>query len=431
MIERVIATGGFGTVYEVRHTVLDRAAALKVLHADLVSSGEAVLRFEREAKAVNQIRHRNVVDIYDFGELDNGQPYFVMELLRGDDLDIAVRSRGRMTPRELLDVIEPLAGALDEAHARGIIHRDVKASNVVIDHSGDAPRVVLLDFGVAKLLDYGSGITTTRHVVGSPACMAPEQITGAAVDARTDVYALGVLAFHLLTGSPPFESESQTVVQYQHLHAPRPRVSTRAGLSDELDAVVTKAMGIEPRERYAAAGELARALRGAVESFELDAMTPPEPTPGIAVYVSIHAPLDRPDDRLLIDISEAAPRAVEVLVNHGFSVAAEAECAAVLATPLPAGPAGSARRARAIAAARAAWEHLASRPKRDPRVQIQIVLRVVEARFDGERALGGGSLALDQMPPHAAAGVMASGDVVDGLELHADAGELPDTVRIV
>jgi serine/threonine protein kinase len=220
-----IAEGGFGQVYRARHAGTGRVAAVKVLHGELCNAPGAVARFLREAEVMVRIRHPAVVELLACGTVEDGRPYLAMELLEGVDLARVLARESRLAPARVLGVLEPVAAALAAAHAQSVIHRDVKASNVFLaDDGGGRERVLLLDFGIAKLaLPDATDLTTSRQAVGTPVTMAPEQIAGGTVDARTDVYGLGVLAFHLLTGRLPFEDESHTVVQYLHAHARRSR----------------------------------------------------------------------------------------------------------------------------------------------------------------------------------------------------------------
>src|SRR6185503_7424125 len=156
------------------------------------------------------------------GRADDGRPWFAMELLDGVDLETHIAARGRLTPGEVLTVLGPICDALACAHDAGVIHRDIKASNVFLAADG---RVVLLDFGIAKLSDpgIGAGLTLSRQSLGTPSAMAPEQVAGREASERTDVYALGALLYHMLVGEPPFADSSPTVMQYLHCHARRPR----------------------------------------------------------------------------------------------------------------------------------------------------------------------------------------------------------------
>ena len=154
------------------------------------------MRFEREARSIAKLKHPNVVRLHEFGKLDNNRPYIVMELLHGPNLENHIKESGAIRPREILMILEQLCSALEVAHENGIIHRDLKASNVVLSQKDGIQRVVLLDFGIAKLLETGGpNLTASRVTIGSPVCMAPEQITGNTIDPRTDIYALGSLTF--------------------------------------------------------------------------------------------------------------------------------------------------------------------------------------------------------------------------------------------
>ena len=244
IIVRALGGGGFGAVYEARHRATGQRVALKLLHAHLVAAPGVVARFHREATVIDRLRHPGIVELIAVG-VAGGRPYLCMELLDGEDLAALVRRTGPMSGAQALAVLEPVCAALAAAHELGVVHRDVKASNVMVCGAGGARRVVLLDFGIAKLSDALAGDLTASHQsLGTPSCMAPEQVHGRAVDARCDVYGLGALAFFLLTGHMPFEDPSLTMTQYLHLHARRPRVSAAAPVPPRVDDVVARAMAI-------------------------------------------------------------------------------------------------------------------------------------------------------------------------------------------
>ena len=255
-----LATGGFGVVYH----ALDPAGqpvAIKVLHAG-TRDAIAVSRFEREAHALSALAHPNIVALHEAGHLPDGRPWLAMELLRGTDLDTLLRARERLSAIECMSILRALAGALDIAHSRGVIHRDIKASNVYLTTCG---RVVLLDFGIAKLLDPAyDDLTATGTTPGTPGLMAPEQAAAGVVDARSDIYALGGLLFHLLTGRPAFAERRATEIEFLHRHARRPQPSEHAALPFAVDHVVAAAMAIDPEDRYATAGALAHAFAEAI-----------------------------------------------------------------------------------------------------------------------------------------------------------------------
>ncbi len=375
IVERV-AAGGFGTVFRVEHMVLGRVAALKVLHPALAGSREHVARFEREARAVNVIGHPNIVDVYEFGELPDGRPYFAMELLDGDSLDRILARQGPMAPADVVATLAPVCDALGAAHDAGIVHRDVKASNVVV--AGD--RVVLVDFGVAKLVDDPSThLTRTGQRIGTPSSMAPEQIAGGDVTARSDVFGLGALAYHMLTGMRPFGDESATVMKYLHMHAAPPRVSAQVPVAPEVDAVVARAMAGDSAERYPGARELLAALRAAVEPA-----TSTTTVRAIGVYVDIVADDAAVDDAALDDLDAVVPLVGRCLEPHGFRVAVDAGNAALLVAPV----ADEAARAAALAHVDAAWRAVLSRSTKDDRVRVAFAVHEDAVVLSGTRVRG-------------------------------------------
>jgi serine/threonine-protein kinase len=379
-VVRHLATGGFGTVYEVVHRGGGPRGALKVLHSHLLASPEIVARLVREAQVIARLRHRNVVELLDAAVDAEGHPYLVMEYLEGRDLAALLDETGRVTPARALAVLAPLCAAVARAHELGVIHRDVKASNVFLCDEDGEPRVVLLDFGIAKLLDVGAAeLTASRQALGTPASMAPEQIRGGEVDVRTDVYALGALAYHLLTGRMPFEDVSVTMSQYLHLHAARPRPSAVAPVGAELDEVVMKAMAVDPARRYVDALSFLAALRTAVlGAHDHDART----VDAIAARVGVLAPDGELDDAALDDIAAVLALAETELAASGFSYVRDlGDASLFIATTLD--------EERALAVARAADATLANRSGADPRVAVTIWLHAGPATIVGGQLSGG------------------------------------------
>ncbi|MGK4008853.1 serine/threonine-protein kinase [Sorangium sp. So ce1036] len=300
-----IARGGCGAVYEARHSRTGARVAMKVLHGTLAASPKMVKRFLREVEVVRLLKHPGIVEIYDAGELADGRPFYVMEHLDGVTLDVLLREEGRLSPEQALDLLEPVCSALEAAHTAGIIHRDVKGSNIFVTRS--APRAVkLLDFGIAKLMepDAGAtGFTTAGRAPGTLTIMAPEQILGGAIDARVDVYALGVLLHRLLTGKLPFYSPDATELLRQHLEEPPPRPSRRTPLPPALDAVVLRCLEKQPEHRFASVKSFLCTLREAVGEPASGRSSLPDVTvDAIAVYLDLRARFDEDDlDDLIAD----------------------------------------------------------------------------------------------------------------------------------
>jgi len=253
-IVRVIGIGGMGTVYGARHPLIGKRAAIKVLHPKCCTDQSAIERFVQEAQAVNRIDHPNIVDIFAFGTLDDGRAYLVMEWLPGETLLEYLRRKRRLTPSEAISILVPLTRALEAAHAAGVIHRDLKPENVILVPDDEGIRVKLLDFGIAKLStnDPGPRRTATGSPVGTPLYMSPEQARGLEiVDARTDLYALGVMAYTLVCGESPFEHEGSPV-EILHAHINKPPPSPRAlvrDLPEALERLILELLAKDPDAR--------------------------------------------------------------------------------------------------------------------------------------------------------------------------------------
>jgi serine/threonine protein kinase len=252
-IEESLGRGGTSVVYRAQHVRLGRRAALKLLTPAL---GEADFseRFLRESRLAASLDHPNIVPVYDAGE-QNGLLYIAMACVEGSDLKSLLADEGRLPPRRALRIVGQIASALDAAHARGLVHRDVKPANILV---GNGDRAYLSDFGIVKEVAR-NGTTRTGSFVGTIDYCAPEQIEGREVDARTDVYALACVLYECIAGEPPFHRDSEVAVLNAHLHAPPPKLEP-AGLGE----VVAKALSKSPLDRYASCGELLAAARAAV-----------------------------------------------------------------------------------------------------------------------------------------------------------------------
>ena len=395
VLEKSLASGGGGTVYEAKHRLLGRRVAVKVLRRELASSPQMVARFLREALAVNLIKHPNIVDIYEFGELPDGRPFYVMELLTGTDLRTMLTARGRFQPAEVLEILDPVCSALGAAHAQGIVHRDLKASNIHVE-DGAAGRVIkLLDFGIAKLIhpDAGDvGLTVAGARLGTSYTMAPEQIRGGAIDPRTDVYALGVVLYHLLTGQYPFRAQHMTDIERMHLEAPVPRPSQVAPVPPAVDAVVLRAMEKQPERRFPSAAAFATALREACGVGRADA-SPSAQARALAIYVEIRMSedADAECDEVLDDVSQALDLAEQTLREGGWQVLLQTGNALLGGKVLPKGAPETAvacQHGRDVATRLA--ETLSTRAEAQPGVHVNVSIHVDNAQVkDSADAAGG------------------------------------------
>ncbi len=291
-VMEILARGGGGAVYGARHRPSGRLAAVKVLHESLTVLPKMVERFEREVLALNLLRHPGIVEVWEVGRLADNRPFFAMERLSGRTVSKLLEQSGRLLPAEALEIFEPVCEALAAAHSAGIVHRDIKPSNIMVMDTG--PGVIkLLDFGVAKLSGPSFGpsmLTSEGQMLGTPGSMAPEQILGRNVDARTDIYALGVLLYRMLTGRPPFSAHSMLAQVRQHLEEPAPRPSLRAPAAASLDAIVLRCMEKDPAMRYGSIDELLSALHAAANGPGLlDEATADAADVAAAIYVEIRA----------------------------------------------------------------------------------------------------------------------------------------------
>ncbi|AUX19752.1 protein kinase [Sorangium cellulosum] len=432
VLDRVLARGGFSLVYRATHAGRGTAVALKALHAELASDLDAVVRFEREIEVIQRLNHPNVVEILEHGRLDGrGPPYYVMELLDGCSLDEHLRARGRQSATDALALLEPLCSALDAAHRCGIVHRDIKPSNVFLAEQDGRRRVVLLDFGVAKLLDApGPALTSSRHVVGTPACISPEQLLGEPVDSRADVYALGVLTYRLLVGEPPFLERSYPMLRQLHLYVDPPRPSARAPVNPALDAVILRAMSKDRRERHPSIAAFLSDLRATVEASRGTGAPSSEAHArrALALYAEVHVDpgaIEEPDDGLLADLELILPFITAESVSAGLTTAAQTGSSVLLTANRADDPGGDLEtRRRVVNAALAIHQRLEARAGRDPRIAVRLCLHAGELLESGEGSPAAGKLLeiAAWVPDRPATGVFASPELLADLEI-ATAGE--------
>lgn len=289
MIEEKLGEGGMGCVYRARHTVLDRAYAIKVLFADFASDPRFLTRFRREAQSMSRVRHENIVSVEDFGTSPEGQTFLAMELVSGRTLEQVIRSEAPIPPPRAAKLVRQMAAGLGAAHAGGFVHRDVKPSNVMVTLEGTKERVKILDFGAVNLSSASTNerLTHVGHIIGTPTYMAPEQSQDPNVGPTADLYALGVVLYEMLDGRPPFDGPGRAEILVKHISLPAPELPPHAGL----ERIVAQLLRKLPSERPQSTDALIQLLDAlelegpeeeatAVTPLELDRMAPSSaPTP--------------------------------------------------------------------------------------------------------------------------------------------------------
>ena len=274
-----LGRGGAAEVYKAYNPLLERVVAIKVLHAHLAEAPDFTSRFLREARLVAQLRHPNIVQVFDF-DLDGERPYMVMEYVPGASLkqrlDDCFMREERLPLAEVVRIFKALLEAVGYAHAQGMLHRDLKPANILLDAAG---RPVLTDFGIARLLS-ADRLTASGIAVGTPAYMSPEQGLGYDADERSDLYALGIVLFECLTGSVPFEADTAVALLLKHIHQPVPSLhELRPDLPEAMELIINKLLAKDPAERYQTAGVVWAALAALPEEIALPAATPAGITP--------------------------------------------------------------------------------------------------------------------------------------------------------
>lgn len=272
-VDAKIATGGMSTVYRGLDVRLDRPVALKVMDARYAGDSQFLTRFQREARAVARLKDPGLVAVYDQG-LDGSHPFLVMELIEGGTLRELLRERGPMPPHAAAAVLRPVLGGLATAHRAGLVHRDVKPENVLISDDGE---VKLVDFGLVRAVAE-AGITSTSVILGTAAYLSPEQVSTGAADARSDVYAVGVLAYELITGATPFTGDNPLTVAYQRMdHDVPPPSAAISGVPPQFDEFIARATARNPEARFADAAEMAEDLDAIAVELALPKFRVPAP----------------------------------------------------------------------------------------------------------------------------------------------------------
>jgi len=269
--------GGMATVYKAYQPSMDRYVALKVLPRFHSSDPEFLGRFEQEAKALAQLQHTFILPVYDFGESE-GYTYFIMPLMQNGNL-AELMAIERLPLDRIQQIISQVGGALEFAHSRGFIHRDVKPSNVLLDETGNC---ILMDFGIAKIIEGSKEFTKTGGIIGTPVYMSPEQGSGQKIDHKSDIYSLGIILYEMVTGRPPYEAETPIGVIFKHVHDPLPPPSSlNPDLPEEVEKVILKSLAKDPEDRYATVRDMVDALSKAVTASFLGEPTRVEIAPTI------------------------------------------------------------------------------------------------------------------------------------------------------
>jgi serine/threonine-protein kinase len=261
-IDARLNEGGMGTVYRGTHVLMDKTVAVKVLRPSLAADEKIVARFSREARAASRISHPNALSVTDFGEDESGHVFLVMEFLNGKTLKQVIRADGPMPLARVVSITRQVGDALNAAHSQGVVHRDLKSDNIMLLDSGSGDHAKVLDFGIAKINEPGGAVDTSltapNLVIGTPQYMSPEQCSqDSEIDARSDIYSLGVILFEMLVGHVPFSGDSPTKVMMKHLQEPVPSVlDERDDLPASVGRVVARAMAKLPVNRYQKIGEL-------------------------------------------------------------------------------------------------------------------------------------------------------------------------------
>ncbi|MCA9668885.1 MAG: serine/threonine protein kinase, partial [Myxococcales bacterium] len=277
---RKIGEGSMGSVYEARHSRLPKSFAVKMIAGEAAKKREALSRFRREAEITSRLGHPNIVEVIDFNETEQGEPYLVMELLAGEDLASYIRRIGAFNVAQAEPIMAQITSALDAAHKGGVVHRDLKPHNIFL--AGEELRVKVVDFGISKIQGQSSSLTRDESIIGTPHYMAPEQVAGDAtkVDWRADIYAIGAILYEMLCGKPPYFGAPLLSVLYKVVHEQPTRLSeVRPGLPPALDEIIARAMARDRTRRYERARDLMHDLRVLIAGTSRDGLTPVDTEP--------------------------------------------------------------------------------------------------------------------------------------------------------
>lgn len=276
-VDELVSEGGMGAVYRGTHILMDKTVALKVLHPALAADNIVVARFSREARAASRISHPHAISVTDFGESEDGIVFLVMEFLNGRTLKDVVKSTGPLELQRVVEIMRQVCGALEAAHLENVVHRDLKSDNIMLLDVAEGDWVKVLDFGIAKIQEPAGqdpGLTAPDLIIGTPQYMSPEQCSQSSeIDARSDVYSLGVILFEMLTGHVPFSGESPTTVMLKHLQEVPPDIlKERSELPSDVGQVVSRALAKKPEDRFQTVRDLRISLTSAAKNGQTPAV---------------------------------------------------------------------------------------------------------------------------------------------------------------
>jgi serine/threonine-protein kinase len=308
-LEGKLGEGGMGVVFCAFDTAFERHVAIKVVQSDPAAEKAAAQRFLREAKIAAKLQHEHIVEVFDLGNNEAGELFFVMELLDGESLGARLRREDRFAPARAVAIAVDICEALEVAHARGVVHRDLKPANVMLIQRGRSGDFVkLIDFGISKSTTMVSHLTGAGHLLGTLGYVAPEQIANGPVDGRADIYSLGVILYRMLSGRTVFDDRSAVGALFDHLQAVPEPMRVRApevGVPRALDEVVMRCLEKRPEARWASVGELASALQGALRAPHGPTVATVEPAP-VAPAPAVDPPI--PPAPAVANEPSSAPR---------------------------------------------------------------------------------------------------------------------------